>query len=261
LKPKHPRTCRFLEAGLFDAVRSFSDLENRINCLPKDDRGDAFEVFAESYLATQKISQAKNIWPSLRLPPRLVTKFNLGRRKTVGLDGVYETIDGKWYAYEVKFRDSQSLNWGDISSFFGRTELFDQRIVFTNCNRLASEIEDSPNTSCIRGNNLGRLVTDDFSAIRDWLAGIKVEIEVATPDPHQEDALEAILPGLRNHDRLSAIMACGTGKTLLTLWVAEQHRAKTVLVLVPSLALIRQTLHEWLKRTRWRGRVLRNGPT
>ena len=37
----------------------------------------------------------------------------------------------------------------------------------------------------------------------------------------------------------------------MSLWLAEQRRAKRVLVLVPSLALIRQTLHEWLKETEW----------
>ena len=46
-------------------------------------------------------------------------------------------------------------------------------------------------------------------------------------------------------------MACGSGKTLVELWAAERLGCRTVLVLVPSLALIRQTLHEWLRETRW----------
>ena len=46
-------------------------------------------------------------------------------------------------------------------------------------------------------------------------------------------------------------MACGTGKTLLALWAAESTQAKRVLVLVPSLNLLRQTLHEWAKWTNW----------
>jgi predicted helicase len=46
-------------------------------------------------------------------------------------------------------------------------------------------------------------------------------------------------------------MACGTGKTLVSLWLAERMKAKRILVLVPSLALIRQTLHEWMKETAW----------
>ena len=46
-------------------------------------------------------------------------------------------------------------------------------------------------------------------------------------------------------------MACATGKTLVALWLAERKNAKRILVLVPSLMLVRQTLHEWLKETAW----------
>jgi predicted helicase len=47
------------------------------------------------------------------------------------------------------------------------------------------------------------------------------------------------------------VMACGTGKTLVALWAAEQETPKTVLVLVPSLTLLKQTLREWSEQTRW----------
>ena len=40
------------------------------------------------------------------------------------------------------------------------------------------------------------------------------------------------------------MMACGTGKTFVALWVAEAIAKRTVLVLVASLALLRQTLRE-----------------
>ena len=40
-------------------------------------------------------------------------------------------------------------------------------------------------------------------------------------------------------------MACGTGKTLTSLWIKEDLKANQVLVLVPSLNLLGQTLNEW----------------
>ena len=46
-------------------------------------------------------------------------------------------------------------------------------------------------------------------------------------------------------------MACGTGKTLVSLWAAEQEAPKSVLVLVPSLTLLKQTLLEWSEQTSW----------
>jgi superfamily II DNA or RNA helicase len=46
-------------------------------------------------------------------------------------------------------------------------------------------------------------------------------------------------------------MACGTGKTLLALWATERLKSKTVLVLLPTLTLLQQTLDEWSRNNRW----------
>ena len=40
-------------------------------------------------------------------------------------------------------------------------------------------------------------------------------------------------------------MACGTGKTYVSLWVKERIHAESTLVLVPSLSLLSQILREW----------------
>ncbi|MCH4669113.1 DEAD/DEAH box helicase family protein [Escherichia coli] len=69
--------------------------------------------------------------------------------------------------------------------------------------------------------------------------------------PHQTPALEAVKRGLATADRGKLIMACGTGKTFTSLRIAEAvaGRGKTVLFLVPSLALLSQTLDEWTQDT------------
>ena len=41
------------------------------------------------------------------------------------------------------------------------------------------------------------------------------------------------------------VMACGTGKTFVCLWVKERLKTKKTLVLLPSLGLLSQTLSEW----------------
>jgi predicted helicase len=89
----------------------------------------------------------------------------------------------------------------------------------------------------------------DFQAIEAWLAEAAIMATKKKPPPQQEEALAAIVPTLQKESRATAIMACGTGKTLVTLWTMEQLGARRVLVLLPSLALLRQTLHEWLKET------------
>ena len=42
-------------------------------------------------------------------------------------------------------------------------------------------------------------------------------------------------------------MPCGTGKSLTAYWIAEELKAKTILVAVPSLALVRQSLTDWTR--------------
>ena len=42
-------------------------------------------------------------------------------------------------------------------------------------------------------------------------------------------------------------MPCGTGKSLAAFWIFKKIKAKKVLVAVPSLALLRQTLKVWTR--------------
>ena len=63
--------------------------------------------------------------------------------------------------------------------------------------------------------------------------------------PHQAEAIREVVDGFERADRGQLIMACGTGKTLTALWVAEDLRSERTLVLMPSLTLLSQTLSEW----------------
>ena len=62
--PRHPSSRYFVQIGLYSNVSCFSELEERIANLPSArERGDAFEVFTEAYLATQRIVQSIDVWP------------------------------------------------------------------------------------------------------------------------------------------------------------------------------------------------------
>ncbi|MDP2762835.1 MAG: Helicase associated domain protein, partial [Sideroxyarcus sp.] len=65
------------------------------------------------------------------------------------------------------------------------------------------------------------------------------------PRDHQLEARAAVVLGLQTADRGQLIMACGTGKTYVTLWIKEHLGAQRTLVLVPSLGLLSQLLREW----------------
>ena len=170
----------------------------------------------------------------------------------MGADGVYKTWAGQYNAYQSKFRTGRpALDWQELSTFMGLTDQVGERVLFTNCDDLSSVMDDRSGFFCIRGTDLERLTKEDLEAIADWLRGAIFTPKRKEPLPHQSEALEAILAGLDEHDRVTAVMACATGKTLVALWLAERMKAKRILVLVPSLALVRQTLHEWLKETAW----------
>ena len=53
--------------------------------------------------------------------------------------------------------------------------------------------------------------------------------------------------GFEEQDRGQLILPCGTGKTAVTLWIAEQQvgLGGRVLYLVPSISLMAQTMREW----------------
>jgi predicted helicase len=54
-----------------------------------------------------------------------------------GVDEVFETQLGEYHAYQVKFRTERpSLTGDDLSKFIDLADRVDQRVLFTNCNRL-----------------------------------------------------------------------------------------------------------------------------
>jgi superfamily II DNA or RNA helicase len=291
---RHPKATFFVQRHLFAGVTSFAELEQKIVALPDEkSRGAAFEVFAEAYLATQRKHDAAQVWPHGSVPLDLLKNLGLSQQDQ-GVDGVLQTLLGQFNAYQIKFRTGRpALTWRELSTFIGLADSphIHSRVLLTNCDELPAVLNDRQGFFCIRGSDLDRLEAGDFRAIEAWLADAAFSAPKKSPQPHQTEALDALLPALQKHDRVSAIMACGTGKTLVALWVAENlafsrsadcpqsaARGQTevldgfqalgdgevlrvettrapakILILLPSLALLRQTLHEWLRETRLPG--------
>lgn len=65
------------------------------------------------------------------------------------------------------------------------------------------------------------------------------------PRPHQRAAISDVMKGFGTYDRGRLVMACGTGKTLVAMWIAEKLNSRRSLILVPSLSLVSQNLSEW----------------
>ncbi len=65
---RHPQAGADVLADLFNDLETFKQLEQKIAALPSERvRGVAFEIFAEAWLATQRLSQSRKInvkWPA-----------------------------------------------------------------------------------------------------------------------------------------------------------------------------------------------------
>ena len=229
---------------------SFEAFEARVNKIAEEkDRGDVFEIFIEGYLATQTINQCVKHWVVGNIPLSLRERYKLPKDAT-GIDGIYETHDGSHVAYQVKYRQKQQLTFAEVAPFLGITEQFSDRVIFTNAARLSDKA--LVRTRWVSADVFRDLSPDALSSIEAWIKVKPMPVVRATPDPsYQVQALADIKETLAKHDRATAVMACGTGKTLVALWAAEQEAPKTVLVLVPSLTLLQQTLREWSEQTSW----------
>ena len=148
---RHSQASRYLKRGLFDRLTRFGELEQRLSQLPTNkDRGDAFEVFAEAYLATQKVVQAREVWPFDSIPDKRKRRLRLDTGRDMGVDGVFETHSGEHCAYQVKFRANRpSLRWDELATFMGLTEKVSQRVLFTNCDALPAVMNDRADFYCI----------------------------------------------------------------------------------------------------------------
>ena len=247
--PLHTKASQFVASGLFIDITCFEELEKRISSIAdKKEKGDAFEVFAEAYLATQRIHEIREVWPLDAVPLDLLRRLKLPI-KDYGVDGITETILGGYQVYQVKFRSNRTpLTWEELSTFMGLSDSpeIQSKIVITNSDDLPEVINERHNFFCIHGSDFDRLTAEDFRVIEAWISGAALPPRKRhAPREHQHEALVRILPALSTHNRVTVIMACGTGKTLVTLWTAEQIGSRTILVLLPSLALLRQMLHEW----------------
>ncbi len=251
---KHKSAQWFLKQGFFEGIKSFKEFEARAGKLANTvEMGDALEILVEALLHLDKVLNAKDVWVVGFIPSNIRKALNLPN-DSKGIDGVYQDQAGNYIPYQVKYRTNMvTLPFGEISEFLGITEKsLQDRMIFTNARKLSVDVANRTGVRSFRADKFHELTEADFKGIHAWLTDKKVEPGKRwDPLPHQKEAIEKITAGLKEADRTTAVMACGTGKTLVALWAAEAQNPKTVLVLVPSLALLSQTLPDWCKQTSW----------
>lgn len=227
------------------------------------DMGDKFERLIATYLVTDPMQAERfsDVWLWGEWPDR-------GNQPDTGIDLVAkERATGEYCAIQCKFyAKGHTVQKADIDSFFtasGKKPFTSRMIVATT--EFGKHAEEALVSQHVPVQRLD--VADLENSPIDW-----VHFSLKRPDqmklrtrkqlrPHQRNALTHVMEGFAEAERGKMIMACGTGKTFTALKIAEQFAAGAkpwrqapaasgmVLFLVPSIALLSQTLFEWTAET------------
>lgn len=212
------------------------------------DLGDRFERLVAAFLRTDPLyaERFSNVWLFNDWPHK-------GRTGDVGIDIVAEErTTGGYCAVQCKFYlPEHTISKEDIDSFFTAAgkDPFTSCLIVSTTDKWGKNAEDALNQS----KPVSRIGLGDLRASPvDWS---HFDPRATTPlplrdkkklRPYQEAAIDAVVKGYKASDRGKLIMACGTGKTFTALRLAEKVApGGHVLFLVPSLALLSQSLREW----------------
>jgi predicted helicase len=219
------------------------------------EKGTYFERLIEAYFKNDPIQaeEYEEVWAFQDW-----ARQNEWSGRDTGIDLVAKLRNEEGYcAIQCKFYDpGHRIQKSDIDSFISASgkDPFRRRIVVDTTSQNWSEnAEDMIRNQSIPVIRIG--LSDLRESRIDW-AIFEARGEIALKPkkelyPFQEEAIEAIRDGLAEHDRGRMIMACGTGKTFTSLKIAEDlvGAGGRVLVMVPSLALMAQTVREWTNDT------------
>jgi predicted helicase len=184
-----------------------------------------------------------------------------------GIDLVATDFVGEYWAIQCKNFESSFVDKSDIDSFITSSgivsptdgkNIFSRRLIFTSSEwsknaTIALENQDPPVTRI----DISRL--DDSNIFwPDYFSSTKSETSkpVKTPREHQSIAISSVLNSFYDSinpvSKGKLIMACGTGKTFTSSQIVKEildnkvTDGGSVLYLVPSIALLSQTITEYI---------------
>ena len=242
---------------------TFQDLlaKYRAISFSERDKGDRFERLMQAFLQTVPWYEGKfqHVWLWREFP----YKENLGGKDT-GIDLVAQTVEGDFWAIQCKCYDEKAkIDKPAVDSFLAtsskqfvndqhQTTSFALRLWISTTNNWGSEAENAirhqvPPVQRISLADL-KSAPVDWKALDSGISGSEARQHKKSPRPHQEKAIAVFHEHFQTKDRGKLIMACGTGKTFTSLKIMEKETGGrgVVLFLAPSIALVGQTLREWM---------------
>ncbi|MDR1621680.1 MAG: DEAD/DEAH box helicase family protein, partial [Synergistaceae bacterium] len=243
-------------------INNFDDVlkQYRSYSYSKRDEGARFERLMQAFLWTYPVyaGKFKHAWLWNEFPFRHDISG-----KDVGIDLVCETVEGDFWAVQCKcWDDSSYIDKASVDSFLAtssrtfadesaRTVSFSLRLWISTTNKWNGEAENAilnqnPPVKRISLTNLQDAPVD-WALLEKGLYGAEARAGKKRLFEHQKEAVNRFHEHFQAHNRGKLIMACGTGKTFTALKIAENETGGCglVLFLVPSIALLGQTLQEW----------------
>lgn len=209
-------------------------------------RGKQFESFVKWFLINDPewSSQVDTVWLWDEFPQRW------GR--DCGIDLAFRHKNGEIWAVQAKcYSPEYQITKHDVDKFLSESNRkeIDKRLLISTTDRLganARQVCEAQDKQVVR--YMLSHFEDSSIQYPESLSDLNSAKPKPKPKPrtHQIEAIDAVAKGMTNNDRGQLIMACGTGKTYTTLWIKERLKASSTLVLLPSLSLLSQTLHEWI---------------
>ncbi|MCY3973206.1 MAG: DEAD/DEAH box helicase family protein, partial [Candidatus Dadabacteria bacterium] len=254
-----------MSAGFLSKCRSWEQFVAHAGELETSkQKGDLFEELVRLYLSTcpEYKTQLSDVWLLAGVPRNVARKLNLPKADE-GIDLIAKTRSGHFWAIQAKYRSDgkTALNTRDLAKFsqlsFAYCKNINFGVVAHTTDKPVRKKELLGNVAEIGLSRWLELTADDWAAIRAHAKGGKHKPAKLKPKPHQEAALKKI----RGHylkeekSRGRMIMPCGSGKSLTAFWAAEAIGARTVVLAVPSLILIKQGVRDWMREYVARGKT------
>jgi superfamily II DNA or RNA helicase len=229
-------------------------------------KGDAFEALCAAFLRTDPryVAEVETVWLRRDVPPAIAKRLNLPATDE-GIDGIVKTRAGEFWSFQCKFlmNPRGTLTKNDLDGFVHLSRSF--------CKGITKALVLHTSAAPIRKHKILGISEVGLHEFEGLDAAAWAAICMAArpgrrraplrkprqPRPHQKAAVQAIAAHLKKHDRARVLMACGSGKSLVGYWVQDAMGAKQVVVAVPSLSLLNQTLREWATEWAARGETIR----
>lgn len=232
----------------------------RENAFSEHDKGTRFERLMQAYLKTDPrySTEFKEVWLWNEFP----YKHDFGG-KDIGIDIVAKTYQDEYWAVQCKcYQENVRITKGDIDTFLATSskiffdeneqqQKFSHRLWISTTNNWNSEAENSIRNQNPPVSRLSLLELEespvDWKILDEGIFGKEARSQKKVPMKHQLKAINNTHEYFKSNDRGKLIMACGTGKTFTSLKIAEKETNGNglILFLVPSIALLGQTLNEW----------------